>query len=128
MISRIRLFAFIISSVLLVLVTAYGCKDDNNYSTNPPGGNPGANEVWMQGNTFNPASKTVAAGTAITWTNKDQTLHTVTSGTPGAANGLFNSGNMSGGATFTYTFDTTGTFRYFCIIHGSMMTGTIIVQ
>lgn len=125
MISRIRLFAFVIPVVLL-MITAYGCKEDS--PTNPGGGSPGANEVWMQGTAFNPSTKTIAAGTTITWINKDQMIHTATSGTPNAPAGIFNSGNMSNGGTFSHTFNTPGTFRYFCIPHASTMTGTIIVQ
>jgi plastocyanin len=30
--------------------------------------------------------------------------------------------------TFDRTFPTAGTFPYFCTVHGSMMTGTIVVQ
>ena len=33
----------------------------------------------------------------------------------------------AGGTPVTYTFDQPGTYRYECSIHGSMMTGTIVV-
>ena len=117
---------------LLLLVFFAGCYDDNGDgygSTNgPPAGGPGANEVWMQNIAFTPGTITISVGTTITWTNKDNVIHTVTSGTPGNASGFFNSGNMSQGATFTYTFDTAGTYEYYCIPHSSNMTATVIVQ
>jgi plastocyanin len=105
-----------------------GCtKSDNSVSTSS-GGSPGANEVWMQGIAFNPVTKTISAGTTITWTNKDNTTHTATSGVPNSPDGLFNSGNLNNGGTFSFKFPTAGTFKYFCLIHGAMMTATIIVQ
>jgi len=120
-----------IMAALLILITGCsGSKNSTGYN-NPvgsPGGSPGANEVWMQNTSFNPSTKTVSVGTTITWTNKDGFNHTVTSGTPGSPNGTFDSGNMGGGATFTHTFSTAGTFAYYCRIHGAMMTGTITVH
>ena len=70
-------------AIIITMVMITGCSKNNN-SSNPvsPGGSPGANEVWMQGVAFNPSSKTIAVGTTITWTNKDNTTHTVTSGVP----------------------------------------------
>jgi len=58
-------FAFMLGAMLLA-----GCSNGNGYSspTGPGngGGNPGANEVWMQNTAFNPSSITVDAGTTIT--------------------------------------------------------------
>jgi plastocyanin len=121
-------------SLVFLIVSAFlmmsGCKSDN--STAPYGGGgtgtPGINEVWMQGMAFNPAAKTISVGTTITWTNKDNTVHTATSGVPGTPDGLFNSGNLNNGGTFSFKFTTAGTFKYFCLIHGAMMTASITVQ
>jgi plastocyanin len=102
-----------------------GCsKNDNPASTNT---NPGTNEVLMQNIAFSPASKTVAVGTTVKWTNKDNTTHDVISGTPGNPSGLFNSGDFGANGEFTFTFNQTGTFPYFCSHHAGM-TGTITVQ
>jgi len=77
---------------------------------------------------YNPKSITVHAGTAIKWTNNDSgILHTVTSGTPGAPSGMFDSGNLNSGQTFQFTFSSAGTFAYYCRIHGAAMTGTVTV-
>jgi nitrite reductase (NO-forming) len=55
----------------------------------------------------------VALGTTVTWTNRDPgQIHTVT-----AVDGSFDSGFMSEGQTFSYTFDTPGEFEYFCGPH-----------
>ncbi len=71
---------------------------------------------------FSPAALTVPIGTTVIWTNNDATTHTVTSNT-----GLFDSGSLNNGATFSFTFNTKGTFEYHCTIHTTMH-GTITVQ
>lgn len=70
---------------------------------------------------FQPASVTVAVGSTVTWSNGGAAPHTVTS-----SSGAFDSGTLQPGASFSHTFDTVGTFSYFCSIHPSM-TGTITV-
>lgn len=71
-------------------------------------------------------SVTVKKGTRVTWTNNDTAPHTVTSTQGGVANGTFESGNLNSGSSFTFTFDTPGTYTYICKYHPSMK-GTIIV-
>jgi plastocyanin len=71
---------------------------------------------------FQPSSITVSVGTTVTWHNMGSVTHTVTS-----TSGLFNSGNISPGGTFPFTFENAGTYTYHCSIHTSM-TGTVIVQ
>jgi plastocyanin len=113
--------AILVSVFLLGIAT--GCSSDkgNPYSSGGGGGgNPGANEVWIQNMAFNPTSRTVSAGTTVTWTNKDAAAHTVTGSGWG-------SGNISQNATFAHTFATAGSYSYHCTIHPSM-TGTITVQ
>jgi plastocyanin len=71
---------------------------------------------------FQPATIRVKVGTTVTWTQQDSIPHTVTSRT-----GLFDSGSLSLGETFEYTFDELGTYEYYCTIHPSM-TGRVIVE
>lgn len=89
---------------------------------------PGTREVSAQDTAvtivdfaFDPGSVTVTAGSTVTWTNNGAVAHTVTSDS-----GAFDSGSLDPGATFSQTFDTPGTFAYFCSIHPNM-TGTITV-
>jgi plastocyanin len=72
---------------------------------------------------FNPVTITVIIGqnNTVTFTNKDTAIHTVT-----ADDGSFDSGNIQAGASWTYTFNTPGTFPYHCIYH-SWMKGTVVV-
>lgn len=71
---------------------------------------------------FSPATVTVPVGTTVTWINNDSATHTVT-----AQERQFDSGDLSRGASFSYTFSQSGTFNYYCAIH-PRMTGKVIVQ
>ncbi len=71
---------------------------------------------------YSPAVFTVVAGSKVTWINLDTTAHTVTSNTTG----LFDSGSITTGQMWSFTFTTPGTYHYYCAIH-PMMTGTIVV-
>ena len=79
---------------------------------------------------YDPLNITIAAGTTVRWTNLDGLSHTVTSGTSdgsiGVADGVFDSGFLVEGDTFTYTFDTPGEFPYYCVPH-PWMVGTVTV-
>ena len=83
----------------------------------------------------NNAPVTIDAGDTVTWRNLDNAItHTVTSGHPGDvdAGALFDNsfrGSASNPPTLSHTFDTAGTYPYFCRPHGSMgMTSSIIVK
>ena len=79
---------------------------------------------------YDPSPANIPVGTTVTWTNEDSTLHTVYSGSPDdSANSgkLFQSTYMAKGQTFQHTFDTAGTFNYYCTLHPFMM-GQIIVS
>ncbi|HYL02914.1 MAG TPA: cupredoxin family copper-binding protein [Steroidobacteraceae bacterium] len=78
--------------------------------------------VIARGFMFAPVSLTVAAGSTVSWVNKDDEPHTVVSDS-----GLFRSGAMDTNQSFAFRFDRPGTYRYACSIH-PRMTGTIIVR
>ncbi|HVO69896.1 MAG TPA: plastocyanin/azurin family copper-binding protein, partial [Aggregatilineaceae bacterium] len=84
-------------------------------------------QVQMINTTFDPKEITVKAGTKVTWINNDRTGHTVTSGTRGNPSNLFDSGNVPAGGTFSFVFDTPGTYNYYCTYHRGM-DGAVIVQ
>jgi plastocyanin len=90
----------------------------------------GPNEVWIFSSGFDPSSMTVAAGTTVTWTNKDNITHDVTSGKPGNVENRFSpSPNLKPNDTHAVTFNQRGAFNYFCLTHGGGHgTGVIIVQ
>ena len=69
-----------------------------------------------------PDTLSVKVGTTVKWTNNDSIAHTATSN-----NNLWDTGNIAPGTTGSYTFQSAGTFPYYCIYHFGMV-GTITVQ
>jgi len=65
---------------------------------------------------FVPEQVTVEVGSTITWTNIDTAVHTAT-----ADDGSFDTGNLqTDGGEGEVTFDSAGTFTYFCQPHPFM--------
>ncbi|PKB61723.1 MAG: hypothetical protein BZY79_02630 [SAR202 cluster bacterium Casp-Chloro-G4] len=63
----------------------------------------------------------VPIGTTVTWTNRDGAPHTTTSGKPpNHTTGVWASGTLNLGDTFSITLDTAGEYSYFCEIHPGM--------
>jgi plastocyanin len=79
-------------------------------------------QVTIQNFAFNPQTITVAPGTTVTWTNKDNVDHTVTSDTSAWPD----SGNVATNRTFSHTFANTGTYTYHCALHPSMTAKVIV--
>jgi plastocyanin len=98
--------------IAIITLLIASCKSDSSVM---------ANEVILSELIFSPKSLTVSAGTTVTWSNNEAVTHTVTSDAT-----LFDSGDLTKGQTYKYTFSTAGTYAYHCKYH-SGMTGTIIV-
>ena len=78
---------------------------------------------------FEPAVLTVQEGDTVTWTSEGSFPHTTTSGTSGIPDGIWDSGFLFSGDSFTVVFGEAGDFPYYCIPHYSFgMDGTIIVE
>ena len=75
---------------------------------------------------FSPATITINVGDTVRWTNNGAIVHSTTSGTSPTADGKWDSGLLSNGQSFSFTFTQAGTYSYFCSIH--FFTGTVIVQ
>src|SRR5215212_4971559 len=73
---------------------------------------------------FDPSNTTVSPGTTVTWVNNDQTAHTMTATNPA---GVFGSGTLQPGQSYSFKFDKPGTYTYHCEIHPDM-TGTVTVS
>jgi plastocyanin len=71
---------------------------------------------------FAPKEITVAPGTKVTWTNHDETPHTIS-----AADKTFLSKAMDTDDRYEYTFASEGDFSYFCTLH-PFMTGVVHVR
>jgi plastocyanin len=83
----------------------------------------GGDAVTIAGFAFAPATLTVKVGATVSWTNNDSATHTVK-----WDDGSQGSGSLTaGGAPYSRTFDTAGTFAYTCGIHAKMK-GTVVVE
>ena len=71
---------------------------------------------------FGPDNISVPVGTSVTWTNQGDVQHTASSDS-----GLFDSGLLSNGDSFSYTFSSPGTYNYFCTPHPWML-GQVTVK
>jgi plastocyanin len=83
---------------------------------------PGPNAVTIDNFSFTPQTLTVTVGTKVTWTNKDDVPHTVTS-----TDKQFGSRALDTDEKFSFTFSTAGTYNYYCSVHPRML-GKVIVQ
>lgn len=72
---------------------------------------------------FEPATITIRPGTTVVWTNDAPTQHTTAS----KEGSVWESKILEKGGVFSYTFDKSGEFPYWCTLHPSML-GTVIVQ
>lgn len=125
--------------MILLILALPGCSGSTMTGTTGGGGGGGRGvsaSVAVQDYAFAPASITIKAGGAVTWTNTGPSTHTVTSDSAG----VFDSGMMAGpmgsmdpyggtssGDAFTMTFPTPGTYKYHCTNHATMH-GTVVVQ
>ena len=80
----------------------------------------GGSAVIIKTFSFDPTPLRVKVGTTVTWTNQDQTLHTVTEGKRGDSDHDFDGELPDTGATFEHTFADAGTFDYHCTRHPGM--------
>ena len=130
-------------SISLVLAAACGGGGGGGGTTGPTNSNPGGttnpgggvtNTVNLADQAFNPGTVTVPAGTTVTW----QWPSSCSDGYGGyytcpTHSVVFDDGsNISSptqsSGTFTRTFSAAGTYKYHCAIHGTGMSGTVVVQ
>jgi len=83
---------------------------------------PASAEVKVDNFSFGPTTLTVAVGTTVTWTNRDDIPHTIVS-----TDKVFKSKVLDTDEKFSFTFSKAGTYPYFCSVHPKM-TGSVVVQ
>ena len=141
---RLRIYAIPLSAVGVLMFAAVAVAQSSpegldasgnttgvQNSTSIPGEAPAQSEpppptnssvtVDIRDCTFDPAQLDVAAGTTVTWTNADTEAHTVT-----ADNGLFDSGVIEPGQSYSTWLGGSGTVSYHCEIHPDMK-GSVVV-
>ncbi|MCV0398678.1 MAG: hypothetical protein K5785_01640 [Nitrosarchaeum sp.] len=133
------LYTVMIGSLFMVIgVSNTELSHAEEFRVNIPYGafNPELNtpaEVW-----YDPPIIEISVGDMITWYNDDREGHTVTSGEGsgrfgwmsdnfGTPDGYFDSGRFMPGESWSFQFEESGTFSYFCVIH-PWMEGIVNVQ
>ena len=90
-------------------------------------GTAASHDVSIINFSFQPPNVNAQVSDSVRWTQNDAFIsHTSTSGQSPVPNGLWNSGFLGQGQTFTHTFNNPGAFAYFCSPH-PYMTGTVVV-
>ena len=116
---RVRVWAV---GLAVMLVTAALWAGSRGSLASAQQAAPASMEVKIDNFSFGPGALTVAVGTTVTWTNRDDIPHTVVS-----TDGVFKSKVLDTDEKFSYTFSKAGTYAYFCSIHPKM-TGKVVVQ
>jgi len=80
-------------------------------------------EVNIEDFAYNPDPVTIKVGQSVTWTNQDSAPHTATA----QDRDVLQSGTLNQGESYTQTFDTPGTYEYFCEFHPNMK-GVMIAE
>ena len=121
-----------IAAAATAVLLAAGCAGAEPADT-PPDNDRAVASVEIETFMFVPADLTVPVGTTITWTNRDDFAHTVTSGRARAERDRFTEGVLgdigemnASGTSFSWIVDEPGTFLYFCRYHPNMQ-GSITV-
>ena len=124
-------------ALALISVSACGGSGGGGQSTGPktqaPGNTPAAvGEISVTNNAFSPAAKTVTAGTSVNWAWNTCSGGDGYSGQVCVSHGVnfddgVNSATQDQG-TYSRTFTAAGTYNYHCAVHGTSMSGTIMVQ
>ena len=122
----------IVAACALALVFGLtACGGSDNKAAAPAAASPSSattqNTVTIKTFAFQPNPVKVKVGDTVTWTNNDQILHTVTSGTRAKPDGMFDQKLDGVGAKAMFTFNAAGEFQYHCSIHPGM-DATVVVS
>ena len=129
--------ALALGAALALMLVACASSKDTGLSTGPTEEQSQSNKVEVIDSLFKPATLTVKAGTEVDWAQTGSLPHSVTAddasfdSSPGCLQDPVNK-CLKSGAEFKRTFDKAGTYKYYCVIHGSKggvgMSGSIVVQ
>ena len=127
---------FVLVAGLALAGVAGGASPQTGAATPPasPGASPAASPMASPGvgnavavaivdYGFDAAEIVVPVGTTVTWTNTGGVIHTTT-----AQDGLWDSGILNTGETFSYTFDEPGTYAYGCALHPKMLATIVVTE
>ncbi|HVP36682.1 MAG TPA: cupredoxin domain-containing protein [Terriglobales bacterium] len=112
-------FSYFWKLVLTFLILTISCAKPIPIYDVPP---PVPDTVNIYDDFFDPPTFTVRVGTSVTFTNLGYHDHSVTSD-----KGVFDSGTLAPGQSFSFTFQDMGEFSFHCKFHPEML-AKIIVQ
>ena len=121
-----RIISFSLLATLAVGSACLAARSDSfalNAKEPPAQEKAAATEVKIDNFSFTPPNLTVAAGTTVTWTNRDDIPHTVVSTDDPKA---FKSKVLDTDEKFSFTFSKPGTYAYFCSIHPKMTAKVVV--
>jgi len=118
---------FTIFSLIAVAPSAFAAHGEGGMSATVENA-AGSSTPGCEPDCFIPSTVVITVGGTVTWENTDTAAHTSSSGTPAdGPDGVFDSSLIISGGSFSHTFDTAGTYDYFCMVH-PWMEGTVIVE
>ncbi len=138
-----RMWGLSLAAIGIVVAAACGGGGGETTTTGPGNNQPGngnnnnnPNTVTLVDSSFNPANITIKAGQTVTW---QWTACADTTGGYGYGGGcithqiMFDDGTgttspQQNQGTYNRTFASAGTIKYHCTIHGSYMSGQVVVQ
>jgi plastocyanin len=119
--------AVVVSALLLAGCGSTGSSASANGNAAVPAPEPAAQSgevaVGAVDNSFKAETITITAGTKVTWTNAGRNDHNIKP-VDGGDFGV-DVADFKPGATYTATFDSPGTYPYYCSIHGTKDRGMI---
>ncbi len=83
----------------------------------------GVSHMAMRNSMYQYTNMHVRVGTTVTWMNQDSISHSIT-----FKNGMMDSGLLVQGQSFSYMFNTPGTYQYYCTVHPSMVATVTVVS
>lgn len=124
---RKTLLALLLGSALLAGCGGDDSADQDADTTAPAAATAAAptTTIRIEDFKFAPASATVKAGQEISVANADAAPHTLTD-QPSSGQPLFDTGNVRGRKTGTFTAPKAGTYAFYCELH-AFMKGKLIV-
>ena len=116
----------VIIGIVVFAMNRDGNSNNNTSTSKTSNSAVESNTVVIKDYAFSPAAIKVKKGTKVTWTNDDTVKHTVTmddGSKEGPKSQLFGKGE-----TYSYTFNSVGTFDYHCLPHPYMKATVTVTE
>jgi len=118
---------FTIFSLIAVAPSAFAAHGEGGMSATVENA-AGSSTPGCEPDCFIPSTVVITVGGTVTWENTDTAAHTASAGSPAdGPSGVWDSGLVVSGGSYSVTLDDEGTYPYFCMVH-PWMEGTVIVE